>query len=266
VATAAPGVAIVVAVTLLVWLAARRVVWALPILVVLTAADLGFWGIRFVYRDSPQTLADLTRGVPPAPAAPAESYAAAPARGPYSHDVLVLRGYRLANGYAGIIPASRHPLDGETSLALAGTRWTFTEAGVRQAAAGGVARVRLLDEAGRELTGSARLVADRPGHLVAEVDAPGRRVLAFTERFHHGWSATIDGAPLPMVRIEDDFLGCVVDAGVHRIVLQFRPRGFVCGSSCRRSWRCSRVFSLHGSGESGDRERDGAFKQPSPIA
>ncbi len=58
------------------------------------------------------------------------------------------------------------------------------------------------------------LTVDRPGHLVAQVDAPGRRILAFTERFHHGWSATSDGVPLRMVRVEGDFLGCVVDAGV----------------------------------------------------
>ena len=90
--------------------------------------------------------------------------------------------------------------------------------------------MRLLDEQGKPSTGSARLSVDRPGQLVAEVDAPGRRVLAFTERFHDGWSATIDGAPLQTVRVEEDFLGCVVDAGVHRVTLRFMPKSFVYGS------------------------------------
>ncbi len=90
--------------------------------------------------------------------------------------------------------------------------------------------MRLLDEQGQTATGSARLSVDRPGRLVAEVDAPGRRVLAFTERFHDGWSATIDGAPLQTVRVEEDFLGCVVDAGVHRVTLRFMPKSFVYGS------------------------------------
>ena len=62
------------------------------------------------------------------------------------------------------------------------------------------------------------------------MDAPGRRVLAFTERFHHGWTATSDGVPLRMVRVEGDFLGCVLDAGYHRVTLRFIPRSFVYGS------------------------------------
>ena len=66
--------------------------------------------------------------------------------------------------------------------------------------------------------------------LVAQTDSPGRRILAFTERFHDGWSATIDGAPVPMVRVEGDFLGCLVDSGVHRVDLRFMPRSFVYGS------------------------------------
>ena len=91
-------------------------------------------------------------------------------------------------------------------------------------------RVRLLEENGQGSKGGARLAIDRPGHLVADVDAPGRRILAFTERFHDGWSATIDSVPLQMVRVEGDFLGRLVDAGVHRVTLRFMPRSFVHGS------------------------------------
>jgi uncharacterized membrane protein YfhO len=75
-----------------------------------------------------------------------------------------------------------------------------------------------------------RLGVDRPGRLVAHVDAPGRRIVAFTERFHAGWSATTDGTPLQIVRVEGDFLGCLVDAGVQRVDLRFMPRSFVYGS------------------------------------
>jgi hypothetical protein len=95
---------------------------------------------------------------------------------------------------------------------------------------GAVDRARLLDESKHAATGSARVDVDRPGHLVVEVEAPGRRILALTERFHDGWSATSDGKPLPMVRVEQDFLGCVVDGGTHRIELGFMPRSFVHGS------------------------------------
>jgi uncharacterized membrane protein YfhO len=71
---------------------------------------------------------------------------------------------------------------------------------------------------------------DRPGNLVAQVNAPARRIVAFTERFHAGWTATSDGGPVPVVRVSDDFLGCIVDGGVHQVKLTFRPRSFVYGS------------------------------------
>jgi hypothetical protein len=227
---AASGVAIVTAVTLLVYLAGRRVRWAIAALVVVTAVDLGAWGILFIYREPARTIEELTAGVTPAPENPAVSYAFAPARGPYSHDLLVMRGYRLTSGYAGLFPATRHPLYSSIARRLSGTRWSFTEDGVRHPAEEGVERVRLLDEQGRDSTGSARLAVDRPGQLVAQVDAPGPRILAFTERFHDGWSATIEGHPLQMVRVEGDFLGCVLDGGAHAVALRFMPRSFVYGS------------------------------------
>jgi hypothetical protein len=95
---------------------------------------------------------------------------------------------------------------------------------------GGVERVRLLDERGDAASGRARMLVDRPGRLVVMVEAPGRRLLAFTERAHDGWSATIAGAPLRMERVEGDFLACVVDAGTHAVELRFMPRSFVYGA------------------------------------
>jgi hypothetical protein len=229
-AAAAPGVAIVAAVTLLVFLAGRRVRWAIAALVVVTAADLAAWGIRYIYQEPARTILKLTAAIPPAPDNPADSYASATDRGPYRSDLLVMRGYRLTSGYVGLYPATRHPLDGDLARELSGTRWSFTPEGVRQPVEGGVARVRLLDAQQKEAGGSARLAVDRPGQLVAVVDSPGRRILAFTERFHGGWSATIDGVPLQMAPVRGDFLGCVVDAGVHRVRLRFMPRSFVYGS------------------------------------
>jgi uncharacterized membrane protein YfhO len=74
------------------------------------------------------------------------------------------------------------------------------------------------------------VVLDRPGHLVVDVAAPDRRTLALTERFHDGWSATVGNVPLQMVRVEHDFLGCVVERGAHRVSFHFMPRSFVYGS------------------------------------
>jgi hypothetical protein len=214
----------------LVILAARRARWAAAALVVVTAADLGIWGYRFIYREAPRAIADLTAAIPPAPESPAEAYAAGPLNGPYKANVLVLRGYRLTNGYVGLFPATQLPLDGERARRLSGTRWVFTDDGARHAVADGVARARLLDDGGQEAPGSARLTVDRPGHLVVDVDVPGRATLALTERFHHGWSLAIDGTAQATGRVNGDFLGCAVDAGTHRIELRFEPESFSRGS------------------------------------
>ena len=229
-ATASAGVGIVAIVTLLTTLAGRRATWAIPVLVVVTALDLGAWGTRFVYSVPARTIESLTEQVPAAPRAPADSYGFVQRHGPYSSDVLVLRGYRLTSGYVGLLPAARHPLESEVAIRLTGTRWIFTPDGNRQPFEGEAARVRLLDGPGGDSSGRAWLVVDRPGHLVADVIAPGPRTLAFTERFHDGWSATADGSQVPTVRVEDDFLGCVVPQGAHEVTLRFMPRSFVYGS------------------------------------
>ena len=67
--TASAGVAIVAIATLLTTLAGRRAAWALPALIVVTALDLGAWGIRFVYPVPARTIESLTEQVPAAPQA-----------------------------------------------------------------------------------------------------------------------------------------------------------------------------------------------------
>jgi hypothetical protein len=226
---AAPGVAAFVAITLLVYCAAHRMRWAVAVLVVFTAIDLAAWGVRFIYREPPRTIESLTDAVPPAPADPAQAYASAPENGPYSHNVLILRGYRLTSGYVGLFPASVNPLDSDVTQRLSGTRWIFEQDGTRRAALGSVERVRLLGDQGRGSTDIARMETDRPGHLVAEVEASAPRVLAVTERFHDGWSVVVDGRPAQTIPVEGDFLGCTIVPGTHRVEFRLMPRSFVYG-------------------------------------
>jgi hypothetical protein len=229
-AAAAKGPAFVLAVTVLVFLAGRQVRWALGALIVVTAADLAAWGLVYVYRQPPATIEELTPGIPEAPADPTDSYALAPLRGPLRTDLLVLRGYRLTSGYVGLFPATFYPLDSEASARLSGTKWRFTPDGVRHPEPGGAARVRLLDEEGHTASGAASMIVDRPGQLIVDVVAPGRRTLALTERFHAGWSAASGDVSLETVTVDHDFLGCVVEAGAHRVTFHFMPRSFVYGS------------------------------------
>ena len=227
---AAEGAAFVVAVTVLVFLAGRQVRWAIGALVIVTAADLAAWGLLYVYSEAPRTMEELMQGIPEAPTTPADAYAFAPLQGPYRTDLLVLRGYRLTSGYVGLFPATFYPRDSETTARLSGTKWYFTPDRVRHVFQGAVERVRLLDEQGHAATGTASIVLDRPGHLVVDVAAPGRRTLALTERFHAGWSAASGDVALETVTVDHDFLGCVVEPGAHRVNLHFMPRSFVYGS------------------------------------
>jgi hypothetical protein len=228
-ASAAPGVAIVLAVTLVVYLARRGRRWPIAALVVLTAIDLAAWGIRFIYQEPSRTIDELTERVPPPPDNPAETYAAAPTRGPYRPNVLVLRGYRLTSGYVALFPATTHPLDSDIARRLSGTRWSFAQDGTRHPAEGSAERARLVDEHGRATAGSVRVIVDRPGLVVVDVDAPDRSIVALTERFHDGWSA-MGGTTLPTVRVEGDFLGCVVERGAQRLTFRFMPASFVYGA------------------------------------
>jgi hypothetical protein len=213
-------------VTLLVVLAARRVRWAVPVLIVVAAADLGLYGIGFVYQDPAMSIPRLLVAIKPAPPRPADSYAAAPEDGAFVKNLLVVKGYRLATGYVGFFPAAHHPLNGPDAIRLGGALWTFTPEGQRRPDGGGVARVRLLDATGQQTAGLAQMILDRPGHLSAAVRVESPLILAFTERFHHGWHATADGRPIATVRIEGDFLGCRVDPGVSVVELRFAPRSF----------------------------------------
>lgn len=69
--------------------------------------------------------------------------------------------------------------------------------------------------------GTAMLVDDRPGQLGVRTTTPSRQLLVTTERFHPGWQASIAGEPVEAIRVNGDFLGCVVPAGTHDVTFQF---------------------------------------------
>ena len=77
--------------------------------------------------------------------------------------------------------------------------------------------------------GTVRVVSDRPGAITLECQTPARQLLVTTESFHPGWRAMVDGRPQPVLPVNADFLGCVVEAGTHEVQLQFRPRSLELG-------------------------------------
>ena len=65
------------------------------------------------------------------------------------------------------------------------------------------------------------------------VAAPTRQLLVVSESYHAGWRATINGSPQPVLRVNGDFLGCLVGPGKATVTLEFHP------GSLRHGWTLS---------------------------
>jgi hypothetical protein len=156
---------------------------------------------------------------------------------------MLLAGLARIDGYAGLEPARELDYHDPRALQLAGVGWIFHS----QAEGNGgrhqwtelpaaAARVRLLPwaDSGSSDTpanaqGTVIVLHDRPGQIELEYESTERMLVATTESFHRGWSATVDGEPATVVRVSHDFLGCGVPAGKHRVELAFRPRSLHVG-------------------------------------
>jgi hypothetical protein len=254
---AAPGVLFMLLTTGLFVMAARQIPGALVAIVALTAIDLGIWGLVPMYRESPRTIASLIARVPRPPDDPALSYAYVDQVPALPGDMLALAGYRLTSGYMALTPKIRYRVDSAAGQRLAGAHWRFSVDAWKTTMEAPVDRARLLadvqvpDDFGRDVRavdldrtalvehpirplvgppGTATVLVDRPGHLVVKTSAPGRQLLALTEREHPGWTATTDGNPVATVNVYGDFLGCVVGAGTHRVEFRFKPKSFENGA------------------------------------
>ena len=64
--------------------------------------------------------------------------------------------------------------------------------------------------------------------LRADVAAPALLILADT--FYPGWQATVDGAPVPVLRANLMFRAIALPAGQHDVVLTYRPESWQQGS------------------------------------
>jgi hypothetical protein len=74
-----------------------------------------------------------------------------------------------------------------------------------------------------EPAGTAHCTLEEPGHLCIEVDSPGRQLLVVSESHEPSWQVAVDGAPAEVLRVNGDFLGCVVGPGRHAVEFHFRP-------------------------------------------
>jgi hypothetical protein len=77
--------------------------------------------------------------------------------------------------------------------------------------------------------GSASIVAETPGHITLRLDmqTPGLVVLA--DQWYEGWQATLNGEPVPVLRVNHALRGVVAPAGQGTLEFVYRPAGFVTG-------------------------------------
>src|SRR5262249_59456893 len=54
--------------------------------------------------------------------------------------------------------------------------------------------------------------------------------LVWTESHQDGWVARVDGRPTPALRVDGDFLGCLVGPGRHLVTFRFEPASHALGA------------------------------------
>ena len=111
------------------------------------------------------------------------------------------------------------------------TRWSSAERAAEIDAID-VASTALVDEPvalGGGPAGTAVIEPDRPGAIRLAVRAPTRQLLVLAESFHSGWRVRVDGADARVLRVNGDFMGVVVEPGVHVLDFSFAPRSFTIG-------------------------------------
>lgn len=67
------------------------------------------------------------------------------------------------------------------------------------------------------------------GEVTARVRSDNGAVVVLLEEALEGWSAAVDGEPVPVVRANAVFVGVVVPAGEHTVTLSYRPAGLDAG-------------------------------------
>ncbi len=247
------GPAVLATSALLVMWAARGARTPLVALVVAAAADQALYGVYgvvawqdFVTRQQAIGYLDTNSFLQAPPAGRL-------ARGSFPN-LYLLAGYRVVDGYVALEPAKQLDYRVPEALRLAQAEFAnqdlFKGIGApegRRLDRGWIAlpppvpRVRLVAEARVSITpredlagldidrvalvthdltlssgagGTTRITRDAPGDIAVETNAAAPRLLVVSESFDEGWTVDVDGAPGAVERVNGDFLGAVVPAGV----------------------------------------------------
>jgi hypothetical protein len=77
--------------------------------------------------------------------------------------------------------------------------------------------------------GEVEIVTDVPGETVLRATAARSALLVLNDAFAPGWSATLDGAPVPILRTNAVVRGVWIGAGTHELRFRFRTPGLRLG-------------------------------------
>ena len=77
--------------------------------------------------------------------------------------------------------------------------------------------------------GSARLTSDRPQRVAIAVEAAADAWLVLADAWFPGWTATLNGTPLPVLRANYLVRAVAVPAGRHEVVFSYDPPGYATG-------------------------------------
>lgn len=72
-------------------------------------------------------------------------------------------------------------------------------------------------------SGSVQLTSYEPNELKYTVDTKKGGVAVFSEIYYPGWTATIDGQPAELGRVNYVLRALKIPAGKHEVVMEFRP-------------------------------------------
>jgi len=245
------GLALMVAATGLVVLAARGHRRALLGLLVLLAADLGYYGLSYMREHSIRPISQFLaeRSLPSGPSGVRIRQVGETENSPIGG------GLSLEGGYVALAPRRLLPDGDPKTLQLQGVGWQVEGRSKKLAwtrVADPLPHVRLVAstvatsdpgktlggidpvttamiEPGHEIEmldgapGAAELVSERPGALEISTTSTETRLLVISESYHEGWHTRVDGVPVETLRVNGDFLGCYVPAGVHQVSLAFSP-------------------------------------------
>ena len=81
-----------------------------------------------------------------------------------------------------------------------------------------------LGVSGNQTIADARFVVDEPEHVVLAVDAPQRGFVFLADQYFPGWSATVNGRPVPILAANHAFRLVEVPGGAATVEFRYRPR------------------------------------------